>query len=709
MRAMNRMIAAAVMGTMIVGSAMAMPALEGLPKAATVNPKYDGAVGSYHYNHLTMSLSAVTSKSASGSWQECGGLRCNANGQVEVAITYALDQKPSLGTLSAIGAIVENDDTYFHQLWAWAPGSALSTIAALPGVTQISRPHYAQTSLATIVTGAAVIQANKVRLAGLDGTGIKVGVISDCDTNLPSSVIAGDLPSNVSNFVPQSGFQCTGDEGTAMLEIVHNIAPGAQLGFCGPQTPGDFLSCVNELGGQFKANIIVDDLAFPGMPMYQNPTGNLADALQQLTQANPNVRFVTSADNYAEDFYEANFNPVTFQTQSGNVTFHDFGATAGGQNNPGNQITIVAGDSLDAIIQWQTAWGSSPAYYGIAFFDDATGTFLASTPFGTSQLPAPSSAVSYSNNTGANQTIDIVVFENQSGGPANFKAFITCGGHNCQPPPALSSLQFTTPRGSIFGHASIPGYLTVAATSLDSTASNNFTVVEPFSSQGPVFLGFDPNGTPHAQSVPKPDVTAIDCVQTSGAGNFHQPFCGTSAAAPHVAAALALLMQGFTGNAVQALEQTAVQLDGTRPGPIGGWGRINVYEAAKALDTRPIATNGTRSVQQGTPVTGTLTATGSRPLTYVIVTQPMNGTVILPNASNPSFTYTPASSFVGTDSFVFQASDGLLTSQSATESINVTAPPASGGGGGGGAMNWLTLVAFLISAACSRRRVKRLV
>jgi subtilisin family serine protease len=41
----------------------------------------------------------------------------------------------------------------------------------------------------------------------------------------------------------------------------------------------------------------------------------------------------------------------------------------------------------------------------------------------------------------------------------------------------------------------------------------------------------------------KPDITAIDGVNVTGAGGFPDPFFGTSAAAPHVAGLAALLLQ----------------------------------------------------------------------------------------------------------------------------------------------------------------------
>ena len=60
-------------------------------------------------------------------------------------------------------------------------------------------------------------------------------------------------------------------------------------------------------------------------------------------------------------------------------------------------------------------------------------------------------------------------------------------------------------------------------------------------------------------------------------------------------------------------------------------------------------------------------------LTAVLATSPSHGTLTL-NA-NGGFTYTPAAGYSGPDSFTYQASDGVATSDTATVSITVT--PAS--------------------------------
>ncbi|MGH8278144.1 MAG: Ig-like domain-containing protein [Gammaproteobacteria bacterium] len=103
-------------------------------------------------------------------------------------------------------------------------------------------------------------------------------------------------------------------------------------------------------------------------------------------------------------------------------------------------------------------------------------------------------------------------------------------------------------------------------------------------------------------------------------------------------------------------------------------GAAYVYGAT--AQAAPVATNGNLITAENSVGSGVLSATGTGPLTFAIVTQPTSGTATLTNAATGAFTYTPNSGFSGTDSFTFTASNSGGTSNTATESITVT-PSAS--------------------------------
>lgn len=135
-------------------------------------------------------------------------------------------------------------------------------------------------------------------------------------------------------------------------------------------------------------------------------------------------------------------------------------------------------------------------------------------------------------------------------------------------------------------------------------------------------------------------------------------------------------------------------------------------------DVAPMAVSGGAVTTTGTEVTKILVANPGyvgQPLSYSIVAQPAHGSVNL-TASSGIFTYTPASGFSGADSFKFAVSDGILTSNSATESITVNAANNGGGGstgggssggGGGGSFGLLSLAFLGLPLFRRRRRYER--
>src|SRR5207249_592096 len=76
--------------------------------------------------------------------------------------------------------------------------------------------------------GDVAHRANEARVSfNVTGAGVKVAVLSDSVDHLETSQASGDLGA-VTVLAGQSGVPATG-EGTAMLEIVHDVAPGAEL------------------------------------------------------------------------------------------------------------------------------------------------------------------------------------------------------------------------------------------------------------------------------------------------------------------------------------------------------------------------------------------------------------------------------------------------------------------------------------------------
>ncbi|HET9680194.1 MAG TPA: FG-GAP-like repeat-containing protein, partial [Gammaproteobacteria bacterium] len=97
-----------------------------------------------------------------------------------------------------------------------------------------------------------------------------------------------------------------------------------------------------------------------------------------------------------------------------------------------------------------------------------------------------------------------------------------------------------------------------------------------------------------------------------------------------------------------------------------------------AVNSAPVASNGTLTLNQDTTASGTLAATDADgdSLTYNIVSGTQHGTATLTNAATGAYDYAPDTGYSGPDSFTFNVSDGSADSNTATVFITVNAVTA---------------------------------
>lgn len=200
-------------------------------------------------------------------------------------------------------------------------------------------------------------------------------------------------------------------------------------------------------------------------------------------------------------------------------------------------------------------------------------------------------------------------------------------------------------------------------------------------------------------------------VSTDGGANWNPLASGLPAAIKHAALSRAALIGGAQPMSTSdPVTLNTVVINPIQPATLfAGASDHNVY--TYSVPAAPTASSGSITTTEGVAVSGTLAATGAGPLTFHVVTQPANGAVTVTNASTGAFTYTPASGYSGTDSFTFNASNSGGTSNTASESVTVTASGRGGGGGnsggssgGGGGFSVLGLLALLGAETLRRKR-----
>ncbi|HST70575.1 MAG TPA: S8 family serine peptidase [Solirubrobacterales bacterium] len=549
-------------------------------------------------------------------------------GGVLVTARFAHGLAAHLDELRAAGAqIVSSSRQRQTVTLAVAPGR-LTAIAAVPGVRAVWHVRepilYAEGTCeggAVISEGLEQLRVDDAREAfELRGRGITVGVLSDsydtaagAATDAADDVVSGDLPGPAGTCAEQQlpvnvldeGPAGEGDEGRAMLQIVHDLAPKAELAFATAfESEEGFAENIERLArpvseGGAGADVIVDDVAWFEEPFFQD--GPVAVAINRVTEDGKTYLSATGNDNTfdaggneissweAPAFRDSGACPTAVSSLSGFNGTHcmDFNPAAATDNAFG--IAVEAGATLTVDLQWAEPWDG--VLSDLDAFVLSGGSIVAAAyeenagPTGTQR---PVEILQWQNSSATSKTVQLVI-NRYSGLNPRLKFIFLQGG--------ISAIEYPEPGGedtagpSIFGHAGAASAISVAAVPF-----NNSNAIEPYSSRGPVTHYFGPvEGTLPAaplvtpDSIPKPDLAATDCGATTffaflSAGTWR--FCGTSAAAPHAAAVAGLVRQAKPAFSEQEVRDSLIDGAvpvGAFPPEAAGAGLVDAFETIAGL------------------------------------------------------------------------------------------------------------------------------
>jgi hypothetical protein len=490
------------------------------------------------------------------------------------------DVSPALlAEIESLGGEVVNSFAQYQAIRARVPLMQIETLAGLAGVKSIRPANRAIVWKDNTSEGDEAHGADLARpMFGVDGTGTRLCVLSDGVDTLAARQGTGDLPPVVTILPGQAG---TGDEGTAMLEIGFDLAPGADLSFATATAgPASFAENIIDLNAS-GCDVIVDDVGFPEEEVFED--GIIADAVNQVTATNPSIGgalyFSAAGD-------AGNLNDGTSGVWEGDFTGIDapppIDATA---HNFGGGIyanTITKDPPAYIVLQWSDPFSGSDNDYDLYLLDAGLTSVIDTSDNLQEGHDDPLEII---NSEGIDDTDHALVIVRYSG-VDRYLHLNTFGGE----------LSFAT-AGQIGGHSAAEHGFAVAAVDAASGVPGGFTgaeSVETFSSDGPRRVFFDHDGTaitPGDYSSTggalrqKPDIAAADGVMTATPG--FNPFFGTSAAAPHAAAIAALLLEAepdATQSSIRTvLADTAIDIEASGFDRDSGHGIVDAFGAIDAI------------------------------------------------------------------------------------------------------------------------------
>ncbi len=444
------------------------------------------------------------------------------------------------------------------------PGRVFMEVSGLEHIVRLRLPQVGLHDVGSVETeGVAVIGADVWQEAGITGKGVKVGVL-DVGFDKYKNLLGSDLPENVlaRSFIADTEIDQTGTvHGAAVAEIIHDIAPDAELVFAAYQTLAEKQVAVDWLMSQ-GVNIISSSTGMIFGP--RDDTGPAAQMVDQVVAQG--VLWVNSSGNTGTSHYRAKF------TDTDGNSYHEFA--------PGDEYMGFSPDGAATLaLNWDD-WKNGTQDFDLYVLDQNGKEVVSSTDRQTGPGSDAGEFIYYEFPDSGPYYLQIYAVNATR--PVTFDFFLREG-----------ALEYYTPEYSVNTPGDAKSSLTVGATNWENDE------LEEYSSRGPTEDGRM-----------KPEVVAPSGVNSAA---FGESWNGTSASCPHVSGAAALILQAFPDYSPQQitdfLTSRAKDIGASGPDDNSGYGRIWLGDPPALTNVEPgptptqpaVAMVPTKSVPKNTP------------------------------------------------------------------------------------------------------------
>jgi subtilisin family serine protease len=494
------------------------------------------------------------------------------------------------GTGKTVSSLWESDGTAPQAPTSWFQDTLAPLTAQELGLsgavfTATIAPDFVLGDVATAGSGSARTQltddnsdvavGGNLARSAYDVTG--AGIMSDSFNvlgGMAADIADGNLPGGVT--ILKEGPAGSHDEGRAMADLVHMIAPGAQIDFyTAVDGEADFAKGIAALQAA-GCNVIVDDVAYLDEPFFQDG-GAVQQAVENAVAAG--VSYFTAASNEGTDYVQQNFAmmQVAVRGLPGGAVVQNFGPATDPQ--PWVDVTVPQGGTVRLDMQWNQPFASigggsgSADSIGMALYD-SNGNLVA-VASGDMVGGNPDQILAYTNSN-AGTSFKLVVFANGGANPPGMFKIINYGSGSINNDAGTGS-------GTVTGHEMVAGVNTVGAVAWsNTTAFGGNNNPEGFSSVGTGTILYGANG--QLLSTPESNQKVNFLAPDGSVTSVFAPFYGTSAAAPDAAAVAALMLQAnpylTPAEVTTIMEDTATPVHGAAAVAAGA-GLINAEAAVQ--------------------------------------------------------------------------------------------------------------------------------